>query len=122
MKVETAAYKRSRQPAASRSRGVGAQQAQVVGPPTHPGGIIISNAPPPELATLTPQPPPAPSYYSANPALPNPPAWTPTATTATASYIESQPQLLGLLTLINQPLLSRLKRTPLKDCETGSNL
>lgn len=57
MKVETAAYKRSRQPAASRSRGVGAQQAQVIGPPTHPGGIIISNAPPPELATLTPQPP-----------------------------------------------------------------
>jgi hypothetical protein len=54
MKVETAVYKRSRpSAAAARSRGVG----QNVGPPVHPGGVIIGSAPPPELATLTPQPP-----------------------------------------------------------------
>jgi len=50
MKVESTAYKRARPgTAAARSRAV-AQQA-------HPGGVIIGSAPPPELATLQPQPP-----------------------------------------------------------------
>jgi len=54
MKVETTAYKRARPGAATaRSRGVGHNVAQQ----PHPGGVIIGSAPPPELATLQPQPP-----------------------------------------------------------------
>lgn len=66
MKVESNNYKRARPgAAAARSRGVGHNVAQQA----HPGGVIIGSAPPPELATLQPQPP----QHHPHIALPNQP-------------------------------------------------